>query len=174
MEEGGDRADSIGSDDEWRRGISRREVASTCAWWGGRGPVARGWGSLLASLRAGAGSGNPWSTITALPLLPRAARGLLPCSDGRARVRCGSTGRDSGRARRDCDVVPVGGCRLGAARAPICDGLDSAEAQAVRPNLTGPRRHALPPGPDTARGPQRSGPDKSGNICCEIIYSLTL
>ena len=176
VEEGGDGADSIGSDDEWRRGISRREVASTCAWWGGRGPVGRGWGSLLATR-----------------VLVRACRSWewesLEYHYGIAT----STARGSGTPymlRRPCGAAPPVGTGATATSSPLADadwaqrgrqyatafltltGLDSAEA--VRPNLTGPRRHALPPGPDTARGPQRSGPDKSGNICCEIILGDAL
>jgi hypothetical protein len=86
--EQGDRP--IHREDEWKRGISRREVGNTCARWGGAGP----WD--IVPEEAGAGSGNPWSTVTALPLL---YHGGTPCGLG-AKARLHSTGSAQRQARR--------------------------------------------------------------------------
>lgn len=99
--EGGDRPIPLGG--RMAPGISRREVASTCAWWGSllaatptyvrAGGRSWEWESLEYhyGLRTSTTSTTPTVGLHSMPL-PRSG------ADGGA-VRCGSTGRDSGRAR---------------------------------------------------------------------------
>jgi len=104
-------------------GISRREVASTCA----------GWGSLLAT--------TPTVLVPCVPELGvplrhchfyRGGREGSPCHAGTpspTAVRCGSTGRDSGRARlrRPCRLADADWAQRGRQ----CDRVFNVRATSI-------------------------------------------